>query len=121
MGQGRRSAGEQSSIGYRIERRIEPPSDLSVEQSADFRKIVAKFAADYFGADNAPLLAELVKHMSYARQINDEMKTLRSIPLSVPLKGEKRRPAFYQLLREAREESRVIGALATKLRLTPQS
>jgi hypothetical protein len=102
--------------------RIEPPPDLTDEQREDWRVITAKFPPDHFGADNAPLLAQLVTHLSLARQLAEQLAGLRKTTLTATTaRGAQQRAAFCQLLRMHAQESRLIASLSVKLRLTNSS
>jgi hypothetical protein len=98
---------------------LPPPSDLTEEQAADWRAITAQFEPDWFDAGNAPLLTELVRHMSYARQLSEALEALRRRSLtSTTVKGAKGRQTYRQLLAMQRAESQVISMLSVKLRLS---
>lgn len=102
--------------------RLGPPSDLTEEQAADWRLIVAKFPPDQFGSDNAPILREFCRHLSYARQIAEALAGMRRRVLTTDTpKVAKQRAIFDQLLKMHAAQSACIVSLATKLRLTPQS
>jgi hypothetical protein len=98
---------------------LPPPADLTEEQAADWRAITSQFESDWFDAGNAPLLTELVRHLSYARQLSEALEAMRRRPLtSTTAKGAKGRPTYRQLLAMQRAESQVISMLSVKLRLS---
>ncbi len=102
--------------------RIAPPGDLTPEQARDWQAITAKLPSHWFGGDNAPVLRELVRHMSYARQIGEALADMRKQILhsNAPL-GAKQRAIFNQLCRMHAGQSKAIAMLSVKLRLTNSS
>jgi hypothetical protein len=69
---GRRSAASLTVIGaggIETHRRPEPPSDLSDEQAAEWRSIVARMPADWFGRETQPLLAQYCRHVVSSRRV----------------------------------------------------
>jgi hypothetical protein len=101
---------------------LPPPADLTPEQQADWRALVEPFAPGRFKPDQVPVLVELMRAQSRARQINEQLATLRKRDLTADTTGgAKRRSIFMQLRDMADAETRLISSLSTKLRLTDQS
>jgi hypothetical protein len=96
---------------------LPPPEDLTPEQSADWVRLVGAFPAARFNAGSVPLLTELVRHQALSRQINEALDGLRQTGLT----GTETRRIFNSLTRAAREETRLLISLTTKLRLAPQT
>jgi hypothetical protein len=102
--------------------RIEPPVDLSPEEATTWRAIVQAMAPGWFDSGNAPVLAELVRHIELSKQLAKELRTMRATTLTAPTaKGAKQRAAFAELVAQQREESKTIASLSVKLRLTNSS
>jgi hypothetical protein len=101
---------------------LEPPIDLTPEQRSDWNRIVSAFEPDWFDLGNSPLLTELVRHVSFSRQLSEQLAALRKRALasSTPASGKQLR-VFTQLLRQQRAESQIISVLSTKLRLPNSS
>jgi hypothetical protein len=94
--------------------KLPPPEDITPEQAQVWRAIVDRLPSAWF-ADSTPLLRELVRHITYARKCAEELEAIRD------KKGPKNRQLFAQLLRAHALQSRAIGDLSTRLRLTVQS
>jgi hypothetical protein len=95
---------------------------LTQEQRVDWCRIVAKFPPSHFGADNAPILVQLCRHISRARQIEEALAMMRKCGLEGSTKKVAgQRSIFIALAKQARDESIAISHLSTKLRLTPKS
>jgi hypothetical protein len=102
--------------------RIDPPPGLTEEQAAEWRQIVSRFPPDHFGGENVPLLAELVRHTSFSRQLAEQLARMRNISLTLTTpRGAKQRSLFRQLLSMHVAESKAIMALSVKLRLANSS
>jgi hypothetical protein len=98
---------------------LEAPTDLTAEQAEDWRRITGAFSPEHFDGGNEPLLRQLVEHISYSKQIAEELAALRRARLNVAtVRGEKVRAAYRQLLQMARAETHAIVQLSTKLRLS---
>jgi hypothetical protein len=90
---------------------LPPPAGLSEEEQGYWRSIVSP---GRFPPSAAPTLTELVRAMGRARRVGLELNELRQ----ENLEHAKVRSLFAQLARQAREESKLIAALSTKLRMT---
>jgi hypothetical protein len=119
----RHSAAEQAAAEIALESpRLAPPAELSPEEAAHWRTIVASMPASWFDGANGPTLCELVHHIALSKQLAEQLATLRQTKLTAPTaRGQRERDAFAQLLGLAREESKTIASLSTKLRLTNSS
>jgi len=117
------SAAAVEQIAYAVPGRPLPaPSYLTEEQQADWRALVEPFAPGRFKPDQVPVLVELVRAQSRARQANEQLATLRKRDLTADTAGgAKRRAIFMQLRDMADAETRLISSLSMKLRLTDQS
>jgi hypothetical protein len=101
---------------------LPPPNYLTEEQQADWRALVEPFAPGRFKPDQVPVLVELMRAQSRARQVNEQLVMLRKRDLIADTKGGRERRAIYMQLRNmADAETRLISSLSTKLRLTDQS
>jgi hypothetical protein len=101
---------------------MEPPVTLDEEQARFWRELVGNFPSGRFNAGDRPLLTELCRHQAIARKFHEELEKMRRWKLnSQTPRGAKRRAVFLQLLRMAREETKVISMLCVKLRLGTQS
>jgi hypothetical protein len=101
---------------------LPPPDSLNEEEAGYWRGLVGQFPRERFDVDDVPLLVELMRHMSTARQINEQLDLMRRVRLIGPsLERAKARQVFCQLARQAREESKLIAMLSVKLRLADQS
>jgi hypothetical protein len=119
----RPSAVAVEQIAYAIPGKPLPaPSYLTDEQQADWRALVEPFAPGRFKPDQVPLLVELMRAQSRARQVNEQLATLRKRDLTADNKGGATRRAIFMQLRDmADAEARLITSLSTKLRLVDQS
>jgi hypothetical protein len=119
----RPSAVAVEQIAYAIPGKPLPaPSYLTDEQQADWRALIEPFAPGRFKPDQVPVLVELMRAQSRARQVNEQLATLRKRDLIADTAGgAKRRTIFMQLRDMADAETRLISSLSTKLRLVDQS
>jgi hypothetical protein len=75
-----------------------------------------------FNAGDVPLVVELCRHRRLAQQVADALAILRSCSLTgTTKKARADRGLFLDLAKLARDESRIIAALSTKLRLVQTS
>src|SRR6266511_1637736 len=99
-----------------------PPAELSKDEARYWIALVHAFPAERFDVDDVPLLTELCRHQSLAQKINVELNAMRRTRLIGPSPERvKVRAMFNQLLRAAREESKLIANLCVKLRLAQQT
>ena len=94
--------------------RQRPPPELAGEEAEAFLAFANAESADWFTPTSVPLLAQLARHIVQARRIAELIE--RTV-------GQRETELGYyvELLKQQRAESQIIAALATKLRLTPQS
>lgn len=96
-------------------RRPDPPADLTPEQAEAWREIVNAHPADWFTAGARPLLAQLCRHVSAARRVASWLARIEAEDDA--FNGD----LWLRLLARQESEGKAIAALATRLRLTPQS
>ena len=90
--------------------RLEAPQTLTPCQVALWREIVATKPSDWFKADCAPILEAYCKAITHYR---DLVTLLDTPPADL---GE-----HLKLLEAAGKQARLMGEIASKLRLTPQA
>jgi phage terminase small subunit len=101
---------------------LQPPEYLTPEQQQDWHTITSQLPAEHFASDNAHLLAQLCQHISYSRQLAEQLELLRHTPLTrTTLKAVKDRAAFVELLAMHRDQTKAIVSLSLKLRLCPSA
>jgi hypothetical protein len=95
-------------------RRPEPPYDLTDEQADIWRQVVNSLPADWFPPETHMLLTQYCRHViashRVAQLIDAEEKANPFLPL-----------AWADLLKIQDRESKAIGQLATRMRITQQS
>jgi hypothetical protein len=96
--------------------KLVPPADLTTEQARDWQALAARLPKSLPAADVVPLLTELARHMSFSRQLGEEIAKLRQAPLS----DADTLAQIETLLKLHERQSLRITALMTKLRLSPQ-
>jgi hypothetical protein len=115
---GRKSAAELAIIGLgglETRRRLDAPADLSTEQAKVWRGVVNSLPADWFSPGSAPVLAALCRHVVAGRRVAGWIARLEEAQDGL---DEER---WFKLLARQEAESKMVAALATRLRLTPQS
>lgn len=113
-GRGRKSAASLTVVPAGIPARMEPPEGLTESQAAMWREIVAGKPADWFAADNAPLLVEYVRAV--------DMGNLLAFQIEAAMVGaDYDGPSLKDLLNMRDKEAKRATSIATKLRLTQQS
>jgi hypothetical protein len=111
-GRGRKSAASLTVVPAGIPARMEPPQGLTQAQGELWREIVATKPADWFTADSAPLLKEMVRAAV--------MCDLLAVQIEAALEGGES-GEVKALLDMRDKEAKRLASLETKLRLTPQS
>lgn len=94
--------------------RPEPLSELTDEQAAEWRIVVGRMPADWFPPETHALLAQYCRHVIRARrlaQMLDAMEQGADFDLA----------AYDKLLKAEEIQSRAIGAIATRMRITHQA
>src|SRR6516164_725800 len=89
--------------------KLPPPADITEEQATIWRAIVDRLPAAWFGSDNAPVLTELVRHISYARKVAQELEAVQG------KSGPANRKLMLSLLRAHALQSNRIADLSTRL------
>jgi hypothetical protein len=115
-----------------------PPGELEPEQQLEWEAITARLPVDWFTGENIPMLKELCRHITYARELAGQVAKLRA-DIQAVTEGsttdtagsmgvaERRkvqvglRDELCRLLRSHGYQTERIGNLSTKLRLTKQS
>ena len=92
--------------------RLEPPSDLTIEQKKVWISVVNDMIAEWFTDATAPLLAQYCRHVVSSNRI---AQMIEDLDKSADV-GD-----FERLLKMQGLESQRITTLATKMRLTQQS
>lgn len=100
--------------GIEVHRRLPVPDDLGREAGEVWQAIVSGLPTDWFTPGSAPLLVQLCRHVVAARRVAG---WLARIEEAADLDGD----LWLRLLARQEAESKAIAALATRLRLTPQS
>lgn len=119
--------------------RIAPPPELNQAESAIWRTIVERLPADWFTAENTPLLKELCRHIGHADALSQDIAAVREelsdlagltlddlaaaeMTLADRAKAVKAATANYHaLLRLHAFQTERIGNLSTKMRLSQQT
>jgi hypothetical protein len=108
-------------------KRPPPPPQLNASERAIWREFTARLPPDWFTA-SAPLLKELCRHVRLADNLSEDITRARATidelqkmpePPAKPLKEATKE--YRVLLRMHGFQSQRIGAMMTRLRLTPQS
>lgn len=94
--------------------RPDAPYDLTDEEADEWRKVVNRLPADWFPAETHALLGQYCRHVIAARRIAQL--------IAAELQSEKLDLGAYDsLLKMQERESKIIGTLATRMRITQQS
>lgn len=119
--------------------RIAPPPELNQAESVIWRTIVERLPADWFTAENTPLLKELCRHIGHADALSQDIASVRAeladlaglslddlaaaeMSLADRAKAVKAATAGYHaLLRLHAFQTEQIGNLSTKMRLSQQT
>jgi phage terminase small subunit len=109
-GPGRQSAASLAIAPVAAWARLEAPQTLTPCQVAIWREIVATKPSEWFKADCAPILEAYCKSITHYR---DLVNLLDSPPSELP--------DHLKLLEATGKQARLMGELASKLRLTPQA
>ena len=100
--------------------RPEPPNELTPEQRIEWIKVVNTLPSDWFEDYSEQTLVQYCRHVIDARRIanmieslvNDDDEDVDIIEFA---------KIYTKLLKEQRDESRIIASLMTKMRLTQQA
>ena len=119
------------------EERPKPPRELTKDQREEWDEISARMPQDWFGREMFPMLVSLCRAVTYSRRLAGELEevehgldslpdrlrqqnpetTLKDIEAILELRLNRR----TELYRLQADQARLVMALSTKLRLTPQS
>lgn len=112
---GRKSGGELATVGaVHVDRRPEPPVDLTPEQSDIWAMVVGALPADWFPAESWPLLAQYCRHTIEARRIAQLIDQECARPdLDVA--------TYAELLKLQKAETTALKAMAASMRISQQS
>jgi hypothetical protein len=97
--------------------KLEPPATLAPEARKVWHEIVGRLPAEWFSADNAPLLEQLCNHTVFARRLAADIEALRNVPLD----DFETRAQLGPLLKLHTLQTAQMASISTKLRLTVQS
>jgi hypothetical protein len=109
-GPGRTSAAALSIAPVRPWARLEPPETLTACEVAIWHEIVATKPSDWFKADCAPILEAYCKSITHYRDLTER---LSDPPVELS--------DYLKLIEATGKQARLMGELASKLRLTPQA
>lgn len=119
--------------------RTPPPPELNAAEAATWRSIVERLPADWFTAENTPLLKELCRHIGHADALSRDIEAVRGelaalsglgaddlaaaeMSLADRAKAIKAaRADYHALLRLHSFQTERIGNLSTKMRLSQQT
>jgi hypothetical protein len=113
---GRTSAAALSVVTGPVETisRPDPPDDLTDDQSAEWRAVVARMPADWFPRETHGMLAQYCRHVVSARRV---AKLLAAAEQSSDFGVN----GYDQLLKMQEREGRALSSLATRMRLSQQT
>jgi hypothetical protein len=114
---GRKSAASLSVIPQLSPSRPDPPPELGAEAAEEWRAVVARMPVDWFQRETQPLLAQFCQHSVRARVLGQQIDALGP----AALEDEDGIRLYDRLAKMADRETRALGLLATKLRMTHQS
>jgi hypothetical protein len=94
--------------------RPEPPYDLTDEQADVWRQIVSGLPADWFPRETHTLLVQYCRHAVAAKRIAQLIALEEQADPFIPVN-------YCDLLKMQDRESKAMGQLATRMRITQQS
>lgn len=103
-----------SAAGAILNRRPEPPAELSEEAATEWRAVVGGLPTDWFSREQIPLLTQYVRHVMAARRLGQLIAQQEADPAFDA-------KIWHKHLEAQRKESTAMVNLATRLRLTNQS
>ena len=119
--------------------RVPPPPELNLAEAATWREIVERLPADWFTAENRPLLKELCRHIGHADALSVDIEAARVELADLKKIGPDELAAIGMSSMELRKAIRAvtgdyharlrlhafqterIGNLSTKMRLSQQT
>ena len=119
------------------EERPKPPRELTEDQREEWDEISARMPQDWFGRETFPMLVNLCRAVCYSRRLAGELEEvehgLDGLPDRLRQQSPETTPKDIEVILEMRlnrrtelyklqaDQARLVMALSTKLRLTPQS
>jgi hypothetical protein len=107
-------------------KRPSPPPGLDARETKIWRQITKRLPVDWFAAE--PLLTELCRHIRISDDLMGDIAQARAAIDGLQKTSDPRSKLLLEAMKEYRTllrchclQSERIGALSTKLRLTPQS
>ena len=94
--------------------RPDAPYDLTDEEVDEWRAVVSRMPADWFGRETHGLLTQYCRHIAAARRISQLIRQCEKAEL-FDLED------FNKLLIMQERESRCLSSLATRMRISQQS
>jgi hypothetical protein len=92
--------------------RMPAPSELTDPQRAQWEAVVARLPTGWITNENAPLLKELCRHISFADELARDIELARASDKPAD------RKIVLRLMREHGYQTARVASLSTKLRLT---
>lgn len=100
-----------------LDKRLSAPSTFNERQRQLWKAVVDSKSADWFGADNAPLLAAYVKAVDSHERLSQEVERF-DLDRLADMDGVK---LLDRLQAMQERQARLMQSMATKMRLTQQS
>jgi hypothetical protein len=100
-----------------VQKRPEPPAELTQEQATEWRIVVERLPAEWFPAESHQLLVAYCRHVVRARVVAGLIDSFKREHLNTD-DGLHR---YDKLAQMADREGRAISSLATRMRLSQQS
>ena len=126
-----------SGIGWSERRAPKPPRELTKDQREEWDEISARMPEDWFGRETFPMLVSLCRAITYSRRLAGELEEVEQGLDSLPDRLRQQNPETTlkdiegilelrlnrrtELYKLQADQARLVMALSTKLRLTPQS
>lgn len=114
---GRKSAASLEVVtgeGITAIRRPDPPSELTDEQSHEWRSIVNRLPAEWFPRETHGMLAQYCRHIVASRRVAQLIGDFEG-------RDEIDIEAYDRLLKMQEREGRAMSSLATRMRISQQS
>ena len=116
---GRKSVASLSVLkpgGISAKKRPAPPGELTTDQANEWRAVVNRMPADWFGRESHAMLIQYCRHVVSARRVAQLIESL--ISGSTP---DEWLQDYDRLLKMQEREGRALSLLATRMRMTQQS
>jgi hypothetical protein len=114
---GRQSAAALTVVGpsgIETVRRPEPPGELTDEQASEWKAIVNRLPADWFGRETHSMLAQYCRHVVAARRV---AQLIEACEADEHMNVED----YDRLLKMQEREGRAMSSLATRMRISQQA